>query len=205
MENQIEKKVSATLTERLRIIFKPSLERIGIGLYNLGIRPNMITLFGLFGTVIGAIFVAMGNLMLGGFFILLMGPIDALDGAVARASGTVTKFGGFLDSVTDRYIETFIYAGLIFYFNGQQNSLGVMLSFFSLVGSVMVSYARARAEGLGIETKVGLLTRVERMVVIGPTIFFRIPLIGVGLVAVLANITALQRIMHVKQLTEVEE
>lgn len=205
VENHIDKKPPMTVTDRLRMFFKLPLERIGIGLYDLGIRPNMITLFGLFGTIVGAVFVARGNLMLGGFFILLMGPIDALDGAVARASGTATRFGAFLDSVIDRYIEAFIYAGLIFYFNGQQNALGVMFSFFALVGSVLVSYARARAEGLGIETKIGLLTRVERMVVIGPTIFFKIPLIGVGIVAVLANITALQRIFHVKQQTEAEE
>jgi CDP-diacylglycerol--glycerol-3-phosphate 3-phosphatidyltransferase len=143
--------------------------------------------------------------MLGGFFILLMGPIDALDGAVARASGMVTRFGAFLDSVIDRYIESFIYAGLIFYFNGQQQTLGIMLSFFSLVGSVLVSYARARAESLGIDTKIGILTRVERLVVIGPTIFFKIPLVGVAVVAVLANFTALQRINHVKKQIEAEE
>ncbi|MEJ2758749.1 MAG: CDP-alcohol phosphatidyltransferase family protein [Anaerolineales bacterium] len=205
VENHIENKVPLTLTDRLRLFFKPLLERMGIGLYELGIRPNMITLFGLIGTVIGTIFVASGNLMLGGFFILLMGPIDALDGAVARASGTVTRFGAFLDSVIDRYIESLIYAGLIFYFNGQQQTLGIMLSFFSLVGSVLVSYARARAESLGIDTKIGILTRVERLVVIGPTIFFKIPLVGVAVVAVLANFTALQRINHVKKQIEAEE
>jgi CDP-diacylglycerol--glycerol-3-phosphate 3-phosphatidyltransferase len=205
VENHIENKVPLTLTDRLRLFFKPLLERMGIGLYELGIRPNMITLFGLIGTVIGTIFVASGNLMLGGFFILLMGPIDALDGAVARASGMVTRFGAFLDSVIDRYIESLIYAGLIFYFNGQQQTLGIMLSFFSLVGSVLVSYARARAESLGIDTKIGILTRVERLVVIGPTIFFKIPLVGVAVVAVLANFTALQRINHVKKQIEAEE
>lgn len=204
VENQLDKQVSLTLTDRLRALFKQPLERIGIGLYKAGIRPNMITLFGLFGTIVGAFFVGRGDLMLGGFLILLMGPVDALDGAVARASGTTTTFGAFLDSVIDRYIESFIYAGLIYYFDSQQQALGVMLSFFALVGSVLVSYARARALSLGVESKIGLLTRVERMVVIGPTIFLGIPMIGVAIVAVMANITALQRIFHVKQQTEPE-
>jgi len=204
VENQLDKQVSLTLTDRLRALFKQPLERIGIGLYKAGIRPNMITLFGLFGTIVGAFFVGRGDLMLGGFLILLMGPVDALDGAVARASGTTTTFGAFLDSVIDRYIESFIYAGLIYYFDSQQQALGVMLSFFALVGSVLVSYARARALSLGVESKIGLLTRVERMVVIGPTILLGIPMIGVAIVAVMANITALQRIFHVKQQTEPE-
>lgn len=205
VENHIENKAPLTLTDRLRAIFKLPLERIGLALFDLGIRPNMITLFGLAGTLVGVVFVARGELMLGGFLILLMGPVDALDGAVARASGSASKFGAFLDSVTDRYIEAFIYGGLIYYFDSQQNAWGVLLSFAAMIGSVLVSYTRARAQSLGIETKVGILTRVERMVVIGPSIFFNIPLVGVGVVAVLANVTALQRIFHVKQQTDLEE
>lgn len=205
VENHIEKPAPPTLTDRLRAMFKNPLEKIGFALFEMGIRPNMITLTGLIGTLIGAVFVARGNLILGGVIILSMGALDALDGAVARASGSNSKFGAFLDSVTDRYIEAFIYGGLIFYFNAQQNSLGVLFSFFALEGSLLVSYARARAQSLGFETKVGILTRVERMVVIGPAIILNLPLIGVGIVGVLANITAMQRIFHVKRQSDLEE
>jgi CDP-diacylglycerol--glycerol-3-phosphate 3-phosphatidyltransferase len=168
----------------------------------LGIKPNWITLFGLIGTIIGSIFISRGDLLLGGVIILAMGPIDALDGAVARVGHEATKFGAFIDSVSDRYIEIVIYGGILWYFMSEQNSLGVLLTFFASSGSVLVSYTRARAQSLGMETKVGILTRFERMIVIGPSLIFSQPLIGVGLVALLANITAFQRISHVKQQSE---
>lgn len=199
MEHHIDNKAPLTLTDRLRLLFKIPLEKIGFFLSSRGINPNTITVVGFFGTVLGAVFIARGQLVLGGSLIILMGPIDALDGAVARAGGKITHFGAFLDSVTDRYIEAFIYGALIMYFLSSGNSTGVILSFISFVGSVMVSYTRARAEGLGYELKVGILTRFERMLVIGPAVFFKIPLVGVGIVAVLANLTAIQRILNVKK------
>jgi len=197
VEHHIEKKPVLTLTDRLRQIFKLPLERVGMFLSDLGVNPNTITLFGFLGTILGAVFIARGRLVLGGTIIMFMGPIDALDGAVARAGGKITPFGAFLDSVTDRYIEAFIYGSLTIYFISQGNSLGVLLSFVSLVGSVLVSYTRARGEGLGYHTKVGILTRFERMLVIGPAVLFKIPLVGVGIVALLANLTALQRIYDI--------
>lgn len=201
VEHHIEEKAPITLTERLRTIFKQPLERIGLFIHSLGIKPNWITLFGLAGTMVGSYFVSQGNLVAGGAIILLMGPIDALDGAVARAGREVTKFGAFIDSVSDRYIEVLIYGGLLWHFSTEQNNIGILLTFFAAAGSVMVSYTRARAQSLGMETKVGILTRFERMVVIGPSLVLSQPLIGVGLVALLANITAIQRIIHVSKQT----
>lgn len=201
VEHHIEEKAPITLTERLRTIFKQPLERIGLFIHSLGIKPNWITLFGLAGTMVGSYFVSQGNLVAGGAIILLMGPIDALDGAVARAGRVVTKFGAFIDSVSDRYIEVLIYGGLLWHFSTEQNNIGILLTFFAAAGSVMVSYTRARAQSLGMETKVGILTRFERMVVIGPSLVLSQPLIGVGLVALLANITAIQRIIHVSKQT----
>jgi CDP-diacylglycerol--glycerol-3-phosphate 3-phosphatidyltransferase len=199
VEHQLEKNAPLTLTEKLRLIFKLPLERAGKFLASRGVKPNIITFVGLLGTILGSVFIANGNLPLGGGIILLMGPIDALDGAVARAGGSISLFGAFLDSVTDRYIEAFIYGSLIIYFLSRDESLGVLLSFISLVGSVLVSYTRARAEGLGFQTKVGVLTRFERMLVIGPTVLFKVPMVGVGIVAVLANLTAFQRIIDIKR------
>jgi CDP-diacylglycerol--glycerol-3-phosphate 3-phosphatidyltransferase len=198
VEHHMEEKAPITLTERLRAIFKLPLEKVGGFVHSIGIKPNWITLFGLLGTVVGSYFISQGDLFIGGVIILVMGPIDALDGAVARVGEEVTKFGAFIDSVSDRYIEIFIYSGLLWYFISNQDSIGIVLTFFASSGSVLVSYTRARAQSLGLDTRVGILTRFERMVVIGPSLVLSQPLIGVALVAILANITALQRINHVK-------
>ena len=202
VEHHIEKKSPITFTERLRILFKLPLSKIGLFFHALGIKPNWITLFGLLGTIIGSFFVSQGNLLLGGAIILVMGPIDALDGAVARAGEEVTRFGAFIDSVSDRYIEIIIYTGLLWYFITQDDILGIVLTFLASSGSVLVSYTRARAQSLGMETKVGILTRFERMIVIGPSLIISQPLVGVALVAFLANITAFQRISDVKRQSE---
>lgn len=200
MTNNIETQTEKpTLTDRLRKIFQVPIEATGDFLYRLGIKANMLTFTGVVGTVVGAYFVAKGQLTLGGIIIMLMGPIDFLDGAVARARGEPEAFGAFVDSVSDRYIELFIYGSLLWYYFDQDEMIWVMLTFLAACGSVLVSYVRARAQSLGYEAKVGVLTRVERFMVIGPTIIFRVPHIGVAIVALLANITAIQRIIHVRR------
>jgi CDP-diacylglycerol--glycerol-3-phosphate 3-phosphatidyltransferase len=199
IKEQLDVNHEPTLTDQLRKLFQIPLSLIGNQLHVWGVSANMITVTGLVGTFIGSYLISSSKLLWGGAVILAMGILDAFDGAVARAAGTTSKFGSFIDSVADRYIEISIYAGLTWYFIGEGKPLGVLLSVFALSGSVLVSYTRSRAESLGIETKVGILTRVERMVVIGPAVIFQIPLLGVGLVAFLANFTAFQRIVHVYQ------
>ena len=130
-----------------------------------------------------------------------MGIVDALDGPLARLRGT-EDFGAFVDSVSDRYSELFVYGGLMWYYVQQADSLGSMLVFAAASGSVLVSYVRARAQSLGFETKVGILTRVERVLIIGPSLLFNIPIIGVGIIAIGANFTALQRIFHMRHQTQ---
>ncbi|MEK6222880.1 MAG: CDP-alcohol phosphatidyltransferase family protein, partial [Chloroflexota bacterium] len=199
VEQSVKRKEQRTLTDHLRIIFSDSLIWAGTVLNNWGITPNVLTMTGVFGSAIGAVIVGSGNFVLGGFIIMLMGPLDALDGAVARVRGEPEDFGAFVDSVSDRYIEILIYGGLLWYYFTQENLLAVMLIFFAVTGSIMVSYMRARAQSLGFEAKVGILTRVERLLVIGPSILFNYPLVGVMIVAVFSNITAFQRIFHVRQ------
>ncbi|MBT3669637.1 MAG: CDP-alcohol phosphatidyltransferase family protein [Chloroflexi bacterium] len=196
MKKQKEKII---FTDRLRIIFSKLLEWAGNLLNDWGVNPNVLTTTGVIGTAVGAFFVAQGKFFIGGFIILLMGPIDALDGAVARAKGEPEDFGAFVDSVSDRYIEMIIFGSLLWYFVGQEQLNAVMIVFLAASGSVLVSYTRARAQSLGFDTKVGILTRVERILVIGPSILFGIPLIGAAIVAVGANITAIQRVIDVRR------
>lgn len=203
MEQSIEKKQRRTITDQLRVIFKWFLDPVAGFLKNLGIHPNTLTIFGLLGTGVGAYFLSQGEIVWGGFIILLMGIVDALDGPLARLRGT-EQFGAFVDSVSDRYSELFIYGGLMWFYVQQSDPLGSMLVFAAASGSVLVSYVRARAQSLGFEAKVGILTRVERVLIIGPSLLFNIPIIGVGIIAFGANITALQRIFHMRHETQVK-
>ena len=97
-------------------------------------------------------------MLTGGLFVLLMGPVDALDGTMARLRGEASDFGAFVDLVTDRYSELIIYGGLLYYFLNTGDTIGGLLVFVAAAGSVLVSYVKARAEGLGYEAKVGLLS-----------------------------------------------
>ena len=158
-----------------------------------------MTILGLIGNTIGAIYLSLGHMTIGGVLILLMGPVDALDGTMARLRGMAGEFGAFVDSVTDRYSELVIFGGLIYYYVGQQDAMATILVFAAAAGSVLVSYVRARASSLGVETKVGLLTRMERYLVLVPALVFDRPLWGLWVIAILANITALQRIYDVRK------
>jgi CDP-diacylglycerol--glycerol-3-phosphate 3-phosphatidyltransferase len=194
-----------TFTAMLRRVLSQPINWMGSTLHGWGVTANLITAIGLIGTVIGAFLASRGKLLAGGVVMGAMGALDALDGAVARASGKVKPFGAFIDSVSDRYSELAIYAALSWFFSSGGNALGAILSMLAFGGSVLVSYTRARAEGLGIETKVGILTRVERMIVIVPALILGYPLIGVGIVALLANVTALQRMADVWMKTRDQE
>src|SRR5215216_7013558 len=188
-----------TFTDYLRLWFKWVLDPLG-GFFNrLGLTPNAMTMLGLLGNMVGAYFLARGEMLTGGLFVLLMTPIDALDGTMARLRGELSDFGAFVDSVSDRYSELIIYGGLLYHFLYLGDPLGGLLVFGAAAGSVLVSYVKARAEGLGYEAKIGLLTRVERYLVLAPSLVFNQPLIGVGIIAVFANITALQRIWYVRR------
>jgi len=188
-----------TLTDALRVRFKNLLDAIGAFLNGLGITPNTLTISGLVGNLIGAYFLAIGSFMVGGFILLAMGAIDALDGTMARLRGEPSDFGAFVDSVTDRYSELVIYAGLLFYAVKELNLTLAMMVFAATAGSILVSYIRARAQSLGYEAKGGMLTRFERFIILVPSLIFGYPWIGVSIIAILANITALQRIISVRR------
>lgn len=187
-----------TFSDRVRIIFKGILDPIGAFLNRLGLSPNTITLLGLVGTTIGAYVIAQGRMTTGAFILLASVLVDAFDGTMARLRGEPSDFGAFVDSVTDRYAELVTFGGLLYYFLTQSDYPGVVISFIAAAGSVLVSYVKARAEGLGFTAKVGILTRLERYIVLIPLLVFNQPFLAVVIIAVLANITAYQRILHVR-------
>jgi CDP-diacylglycerol--glycerol-3-phosphate 3-phosphatidyltransferase len=188
-----------TFSDYLRLWFKWFLDPLAGFFLRLGFTPNMMTMLGLLGNTIGAYYLARGEMLTGGLFVLLMGPVDALDGTMARLRGESSDFGAFVDSVTDRYSELIIYGALLYYFLTIGNVAGGLLVFGAAAGSVLVSYVKARAEGLGYEAKVGLLTRAERYIVLAPSLLFSQLFIGLGIIAIFANITALQRIFYVRK------
>jgi CDP-diacylglycerol--glycerol-3-phosphate 3-phosphatidyltransferase len=194
-----------TLTDSFRKIFRGVLEPVGKFLNRLGLTPNAMTLLGLLGNTIGAYYLARGEMTLGGIIILLMGPIDALDGTMARLRGMDGHFGAFVDSVSDRYSELIIFAGLLYYYAVNSDYLGVILVYLAAAGSVLVSYIRARGQSLGWDTKVGILTRMERYLVLAPALIFNIQLVGIAIIAVFANFTALQRIIDVRRQSRQEK
>lgn len=189
----------ATFTDMLRALFKGILDPIGAFLNRLGLSPNAITMLGLIGNTVGAVFLMRGEMLIGGVLILVMGPVDALDGTMARLRGEPSQFGAFVDSVTDRYSELVIYLGLLLFYLQEGNWVVSGLVYFAAAGSVLVSYVRARAEALNYEAKVGIMTRVERYIVLAPSLVLNVPHVGVAIVAFLANVTAIQRILHVRR------
>jgi CDP-diacylglycerol--glycerol-3-phosphate 3-phosphatidyltransferase len=194
-----------TFTDLLRRIFKNLLNGIA-GFFNkIGVKPNFITIAGLIGNLMAGVFIARGMLFSGGLIALIAGPFDALDGAIARLRGEDGAYGAFIDSVTDRLSEISLYGGLLVYFNQTGNWGDALLVFFSAVGSIMVSYTRARAEALGYSAKIGLLTRVERYLILIPGIIIGYPRIALWILAILTNFTAFQRIFYVRKQSRIEE
>jgi CDP-diacylglycerol--glycerol-3-phosphate 3-phosphatidyltransferase len=187
-----------TLTDQMRVRFKGLLDAIGSAMNRVGITPNTLTMIGLAGNFVGALFLSQGKFLVGGLIVLAMGPVDALDGTMARLRGEPSEFGGFVDSVVDRYSELIVYGGLLFYYIVIADSLLAIVTFAAAAGSFLVPYIRARAESLGFEAKVGILTRMERFLILVPSLVLSIPWLGIGIVAVFANITAMQRILSVR-------
>jgi CDP-diacylglycerol--glycerol-3-phosphate 3-phosphatidyltransferase len=193
------KKQKASFSDQMRVVFKGVLDPIGNYFNHLGIYPNTMTIIGLAGNIVGAVLIALGHMTTGGIIVLIMGVVDTLDGTMARLRGMPSEFGAFVDSVTDRYSELVIYGGLLYHFAEKGEWLTVLGIYMAASGSVLVSYVRARAAAVGMETKVGFLTRFERYLVLAPSLIFNIPIVGVWIIAIFGNITALQRIIDVRR------
>lgn len=199
VENVEAKVERLTFTDKMRRLFKGVIDAIAKLLINLGLKPNSVTLLGLIGNIAGAVLIALGYITIGGIVVLILAPLDAVDGTMARMRGEVTSLGAFIDSVTDRYSELFLLGGLLVYFVQHTNTTGIILVYIAAAASILVSYVKARAEALGYEAKVGLLSRLERYLVLIPCLVFNIPMIALWVLAVLGNFTALQRIYYVRK------
>ena len=167
-------------------------------LVKMRIRPDAITLAGLVLNVGAAYEFSMGRFPTAGILVLLAGLCDMLDGLVARTAGSGTRFGAFLDSTVDRYSEIFLWFGVAVYCIRQGLWVTSAALYFALAGSLMVSYVRARAEGLGEECKVGFMQRPERILCIGiGALIGRMGVtVVIWLVALLANYTVAERFWH---------
>ena len=191
-----------TLTDRVRGLTASTLGRIGMALHRMGIHPDTITLVGLIFVAAAAVLIAQGQHQAGALVLLLGLPLDALDGAVARAMQRQNPFGGVLDSVLDRYADGFIFGALGYYFSSQGQQDNFLLALAALVGSYGVSYVRARAGEADLSVKVGWFTRMERVAVILLALLVPALLVpGLWLLALGTNITAVQRLWYVYRIT----
>jgi len=163
------------------------------------IHPNTFTTLGFIVSCISTYFMTLGLFRIAALLVLLAGLFDTIDGKLARDSGKVSKFGALFDSTLDRYSEVILFFGMAYYFIEHDMYLSSIAVAVAMGGSLMVSYIRARAEGLGFECKVGILQRPERLLLIslGGLIHLSALVAAIWIIAVLSNITAIVRIVHV--------
>jgi CDP-diacylglycerol---glycerol-3-phosphate 3-phosphatidyltransferase len=158
-----------------------------------GLTPNMLSLIGFGGNAFAAWLVIREELLWAGVVFLIFSALDMVDGAVARATGRATPYGAVFDAVLDRASEALLIAACAWYFGERGEYVQVVVAYLALFGSVAVSYVRARAEVLGLTLKEGLFRRQERVVLLGAGLLFNGLTVAIWPLAVLSNITALQR------------
>lgn len=190
---------------RAPFYYKESLRRLLNPLVRfltrMKVRPDTLTVLGWFFSLCAAVIFALGYVKGAGAVMLLGGLFDALDGAVARESDLMSDFGAFLDSTLDRFSESAVFVGIMFFFATTGRPYEAMLAGVAMTFSLLTSYVRARAEGLGLECKVGILERAGRVVILSVFSLLGLITVAVGLVAVGALVTTAQRILHVYRAT----
>ncbi|MBM4466787.1 MAG: CDP-alcohol phosphatidyltransferase family protein [Chloroflexi bacterium] len=203
--DEVKSGQTLTLTDLARKQFGGFLEPIVRLIGRTGVSPNVVTLIGTVLNLGVAWILAQGHLRIGGLLVPLVSLFDAVDGTLARLTGKRSRFGAFLDSIMDRFSEAIVYLGLLFYYTRSGARQEILLIYATIVGSLMVSYARARAEGLGLDCKVGLLTRLERVIILTIALILNQMTIALWVLAILTNFTALQRMYHVWRATHGED
>ncbi len=177
----------------LKTIARPFIDALTGLLMRTPITPNMITIFGLVITLIASYFVLQEKLLIAGIVFIAGSGLDGLDGALARKTNRQSKFGAFLDSNVDRVQEGAIFMSLALYYFNHDNISGVALSFLAMINSYLVSYARARAEGLGFKGTSGFMTRPIRVVILGTSLILTWVIPALLIISISGFITALQR------------
>jgi CDP-diacylglycerol--glycerol-3-phosphate 3-phosphatidyltransferase len=179
--------------------FSGPIARVLIALH---ISPNAITTAGFFVSVGAAYLLSEGQIVIGGIVMLGGAIMDMFDGTVARLTGRASTFGAFLDSVLDRLGEAAVLFGLVVFYVREDDEVGAFLAFGTVVLSIMVSYSRARAEGLNVQGDVGIMGRPERIVVMGVGLLTRYPQYAMGLIIAVSAVTIAQRTAHVWRNTD---
>lgn len=173
--------------------------KIGSTVGGLGITPNMISLFGVAGNLFAAWLITQEELVWAGIVYLVFSALDLVDGAVARATGLASPFGAVFDAVLDRTSEAVVLAACAWYFAERGENWQVAAAYAALFGSIAVSYMRARAEVVGLSMREGLFRRQERVALLGLGLLFNGLTVVITVLAVLSNITALQRFWMIRQ------
>jgi CDP-diacylglycerol--glycerol-3-phosphate 3-phosphatidyltransferase len=184
---------NAATKERVRRAIAPAVRVLA----RTGVTPNMLTILGMLLNGGVGLVIAAGYPQLGGVLLILTSAFDMFDGALAKATGKGSKFGAFLDSTLDRYSESLVLLGLLWLAVQRSVTLDIVLCYVVIVGSLMVSYTRARAEGLGLECRVGWLGRPERIILLCAGLIFNVTTVALLVLAAFTHVTALQRIVHV--------
>ena len=169
-------------------------------LLRMGARPNHMTVLGLGVSVAAAYVFAAGRLRWGAVLLAVAGLFDFFDGAVARLAGSDSDYGAFLDSVVDRYSDVAVLLGILVYYQQRIDTPGAVLTMATLAGTVMTSYTKARAQSIGVRCDVGVVERPERLIALIAGATFHLLTPAMALLAVLTNVTALQRIIYTRRI-----
>ena len=190
----------ATLTDQLRVRTKFIIDPVVELLARFRLGPDFLTVLGFLTHIFFAYLIAIGEFRWAAVAIAVISPLDALDGALARKLGRKQGgFGAFLDSSLDRLAEIVLFGGFIYYYYSQVDPLMLAVAYLAVTGSLMVSYARSRAEALGFQAKMGVLSRVERYVVLVIFLALELPHIALGILAAFTYFTFFQRMWAVWQ------
>ncbi|HEY7039750.1 MAG TPA: CDP-alcohol phosphatidyltransferase family protein [Methylomirabilota bacterium] len=189
--------------------YKTPLARLGDPvarvLLRARLRPNHLTVVGLGVSIGAACLMAQGQLRLAALLLVVAGLCDFFDGALARLANSVSAFGAFLDSVVDRYSDQIILLGGVLYYERVGDTPGVCLVLITLIGTVMVSYTKARAQSVGVSCEIGLMERPERLILLIAGLTFNLLTAALVVLAILTNLTALQRILYTRRAVAARE
>ncbi len=180
-------------------VLDPLILKVVRCIFRKDTNPNSVTVAGFLIALVAAWVIGAGYLIAGGVILLLSGFMDLADGALARSAGKVTPFGGFLDSVLDRYSDLLPLLGVFVYLIRSGEITGAFLIFVASVGGAVIPYARARAEAAGFSCTTGILERPERTILLLIGLFFNVLVYVAGVLAVLTHVTVAQRIFYVRR------